>query len=368
MAAKTELNNYWSATFAVKGKVSFITGGQWGSEGKGAAAAWLAKQVYEIGKGWDIITTNAGAQAGHTSIHNGVKVVVNHLPTASIIANTYGHRPTTYLNAGCIIDPERLLEELRENPGLNVVIHPNAAVIDDFCKEAEGLEHSYQTRIGSTRKGVGQALSRKVMRIPTQIAREHPDLKYLVGVIDLNHNAQQGSRILCEVPQGYSLGINTQFYPHTTSRSCTVMQAMADMDLHPAFYGNTMMVLRSLPIRVGNITDGAGNEIGNSGGYYSDQKELSWEQLGLTPEITTVTKRVRRVFTFSERQVMESMAATRPHAIFMTFCDYLGPARAEHWHQQLVRIAYNLGFEFIPVFGVGPTTDDVLLSLHAWRR
>jgi adenylosuccinate synthase len=97
--------------FLRKGGASFLLGGQWGSEGKGAAAAFVATHLNNVDKGFDIVTTNAGAQAGHTSTHKGVTKVVFHLPTVSL------YRPcTTYLNAGSIINPDGLRDELRGNP------------------------------------------------------------------------------------------------------------------------------------------------------------------------------------------------------------------------------------------------------------
>lgn len=353
--------------FATRGKAAFVIGGQWGSEGKGAAAAWLASQVSKIGAHWDVITTNAGAQAGHTSVHKGRKVVVNHLPTAAIIAADEGQDPTVYLNAGSIIDPDMLMRELAENPKIKrLIIHPNAAVIDDECRDAENLHNSPQTKTASTRKGVGQALARKVLRYPGQIAREHPQLKEFCATIDLNHRLHIGQSIFVEVPQGHSLSVNSQFYPYTTSRVCSIQQAMADAVIHPSFVGETMMVLRSYPIRVGNIVED-GVELGHSGGHYADQREITWEDLGVEPEITTVTKRVRRVFTFSEMQATEAISANRPTALYLSFCDYLDPERAARWADRLDLIMHNAGLPTgRAVYGVGPSTDDVTLSLLHW--
>ena len=51
--------------FCVPGKASFMLGGQWGSEGKGAAAAWTASALDRAGRRFDVVTTNAGCQSGH---------------------------------------------------------------------------------------------------------------------------------------------------------------------------------------------------------------------------------------------------------------------------------------------------------------
>src|SRR5580693_1293647 len=335
--------------FAKAGKASFIVGGQFGSEAKGSAAAFLAVNA---GFGdvadfpFEIATCNAGAQAGHTSIHNGVKKVVFHLPTYSL------YRPSfTYLNAGSVIDTQVLCQELEDNPGIlrnGFALHPNCAIITDDCRAAEMRDDSPQTRIASTRKGVGEALARKVLRSGF-IADNNPYmpkmLQQYVRRIDLNAEMLTGKSVLVEVPQGHSLSIDGPFYPHTTSRNCTVGQAMSDAGIHPHFYHRSMLVVRTFPIRVGGITrplqlfagaatsgkgynmaddpEGRVEQIGYSGDCFPDQHEISWADLGVAPEITTVTKRVRRVFTFSEQQVAESIASTRPNVIFISFMDYL---------------------------------------------
>lgn len=364
--------------FIQAGKASFLLGAQFGSEGKGAAAAWLvARDGITSGVEPDnvIVTTNAGSQSGHTSVHNGRKRVLFHLPTSAVVWHDNGFTPRIYLNGGAIIDPQVLEQELKDtglDDGEHFFIHPNAAVITQECKDAEGRNDSAQTKIASTRKGVGEALSRKVLR-SGQIARDHPYLKQFVRRIDLNDRLRAGYAVLAEVPQGFSLGIDQPFYPHTTSRNCTVMQAMSDAGIHPEFYGQSMLVVRTYPIRVGNIESPVGlrhagtgenipvDPIGHSGGAYPGQRELSWEQLGQPAEITTVTKRVRRVFEFSQRQLIEAMAAARPTVVFLAFCDYLKTnAEQDRMTRTIHEAAKVAGLLRSPgiIYAYGPSTVD----------
>lgn len=367
--------------FGQKGKASFILGGQFGSEGKGASAALVGMH-----QKFDIYTTNASAQAGHTSIHNGRKRVVFHLPTAPLIAGS----GIIYLNAGCAIDPDVLVRELDEHyqaatlKGIDhqFFIHPNAAVITDDCRAAEMREDSAQTRIASTRKGVGEALARKVLR-SGQIARDHPFLKQFVRRIDLNSHLLAGKSVLVEVPQGIGLSLNGKFYPHCTSRDCTVMQAASDAGIHPSFVGKTLLTVRTFPIRVGNIavtrpvpvTTGEYADPslsveyrrGYSGGCYHDQREITWRELGVEPEITTVTKRVRRVFTFSRLQLYEAMASARPDVIHVTFCDYATYDQMVDIVRSIVTFAKGLKMaEPEILFQDGPTTADTSTEMK-WR-
>src|SRR5262245_6752307 len=337
--------------FCQPGRADCVLGGQFGSEGKGAAVAWLAASLPDTGRHYDIVTCNAGSQAGHTSIHNDEVRVTRHLPTAPLIAPG----SMVYLNAGCIIDPGVLMQELEEynylGYCLSFSIHPNAAVITPDCISAENREDSAQTKIASTRKGVGEALARKILR-SGMIARDHPYLKHYVQEINLNRMARAGNSILVEVPQGYGLSVNSRFYPYCTSRDCTVMQALSDAHLHPDFLGRTMLVLRTYPIRVG----------GTSGDCYIDQQETSWEAIGREPEITTVTKRVRRVFTWSYLQVLDAITAARPHVVFLTHCDYLNQEQTEKIVNDIVLASQNLMVQPIIWCSIGPSTAEVYLA------
>ena len=345
--------------FLIRGRASFTLGGQWGSEGKGGAVAYMAKTLCEQHRMFDIVTTNNGVQSGHTSVHSGVTRVAFHLPTAPLIAATYGFFPLVYLNAGAIINPDVLEQELRDLKfSGDLLIHPNAAIVTEACRLAEMKRDSAQTKIASTRKGVGEALARKVLRYD-MLAKGHPFTKQFVNRLDLNSIMSLGKSVLVEIPQGIGLSLDSQFYPYCTSRNCTVGQAMADAGIHPNFYGASLLVLRTFPIRVGSIIE-AGAELGTSGGHYPDQREVSWNELKQKPEITTVTKRVRRVFSFSFEQMHEAMALTRPTHVHLTFCDYQDEEANRKLKQEITRTALNLNLTPPEILcHYGPSTADV---------
>lgn len=339
-------------TFCAKGKADFSVGGQFGSEAKGAAVAWLAIQAHrESWSGYDIVTTNSGSQAGHTVVHDGKTWVTRHLPTAPLI------RPGSivYLNAGAIIDPAVLQAELEDHDYLNkctsFFIHPNAAVITPDCVRAEGAENSAQTAISSTRKGVGEALARKILR-SGPIARDHKYLKQFICAMDLNRCLSDGASVLVEVPQGFSLGTNERFYPFCTSRNCTVGQGMLDAGIYPSFVGRSMLVLRTFPIRVGSLPNSS------SGDCYPDQEEIDWQTIGVKPEITTVTGRTRRVFTWSQIQINEAVAANRPSLVYLSHCDYVKDVEP---YVLSIKIAAMTAGMPSPVIALadGPSTNDV---------
>lgn len=355
--------------FCKPGKMDFILGGQMGSEGKGAASAWLSEQLHYDKRHYDIVTSNAGCQSGHTSIVDGKKRVLFHFPTAGVLD------PDTfiYLNGGAVIDPDVLCQEFMDNDiSLHrFCIHPNAAIVTPECCEAEGRADSAQTKIASTRKGVGEAISRKVLRSAV-LAGNYDWGRHgfvpRIQAMDLNYTLRSGGSVLCEIPQGLSLSLNSSFYPHVTSRDCTIGQAMSDAGVHPSFMGSTLLVMRTFPIRVGHIKEqwavGPGGDpdpiiVSNSGGCYPDQQETSWEALGVEPEITTVTKRVRRVFTWSKLQLRDAMNQCRPQAVYLTFCDY--PANVKQITNDIHDAAHALGLPSPAriVYQYGPATSDV---------
>ena len=339
-------------SFTRHGRASIIVDGQFGSTGKGLIAASLAlKPENEC----QIATTNASANAGHTSIIGSRKFITFHLPTFAVVQQC-----VAYLNAGAIINPKLLFKEMEEVgfPRNLLRIHPRAAVITDEDVAAEASSDSAQTKLASTRKGVGTALANKILR-RSKLAGETPELAEFIEVIDLHTCLNWGDRIVVEIPQGFSLGINSGFsYPYCTSRDVTVMQGLADACIHPVYLGQTMMSLRTYPIRVGNIIEG-GVQLGTSGPCYPDQEEITFESIGQPEELTTVTKRIRRIFSFSTTQYRDACEVNRPDLVFLNFCNYLKD------RDQLSDMVCDMTLAHMAPthFGFGPAVEDVVTSL-----
>jgi len=342
-------------------KASVIIDSQWGSTGKGLCAAFLASDAKnEV----DFAATNAGPNAGHTTCYkNGRKFIAFHYPTTAVVQKG----AMAFLNAGSIIDPKMLyaeIDELGMDPS-KLIIHPRAAVVEDVDKLYENEENSAATKLSSTQKGVGRALSRKILREAT-LAGDHPKLKKFVNTdFNLASELNKGARAFVEVPQGFCLSLNDgNAYPFCTSRNISVSQALADAGLHPHHLAATIATLRYNPIRVGNIRNEEGKEIGFSGPCFSDQKELTWEELGQTPELTTVTKRVRRVFNWSNEQYAFALRTLAPDFIFANFFNYIKSKEdAEKWLLDMKVVEEATLGRTIPdeckMFGVGPCIEDV---------
>ena len=101
--------------------VSIVVGGQFGSEGKGKVASWIAQDPSV-----KIAVRCGGPNSGHTVIHNGKPEIFRQLPTACLNPNV-----TSVLSAGTYIDPEILFEEIdrAEITPDRLFIDPNAVII-----------------------------------------------------------------------------------------------------------------------------------------------------------------------------------------------------------------------------------------------
>jgi adenylosuccinate synthase len=220
--------------------------------------------------------------------------------------------------------------------------------------DQEADNSSQATLLASTRKGVGTALAEKVMR-RAPLAADHDRLKPFIKTYNLNECMDFGDRVVVEIPQGFSLGINSGLaYPYCTSRDVTVSQGLADAAIHPSYLGESMMCVRTFPIRVGNIKDGD-NQIGWSGPCYPDQHETSFDHLGVEPELTTVTKRVRRIFTWSNKQFRLACSINRPTQICLNFTNY---NRSVEEFINLVN-SMDKAYKSPTHFGMGPAVEEV---------
>jgi adenylosuccinate synthase len=301
-----------------------VFGGQAGSEGKGAIAGYLARKHR-----WGAAACTFMTNAGHTWIgEDGAKVVVQQLPVG-LVSPDVGR---LFIGAGSAITLDQLFKEIEQYDAEYDVtrrlgIHPRAVIIEesDVLWEADTLRY-----IASTGKGCGSALARKAMRPEgIRLARDVPELREFLEpdmTLILNRLINTGSGVLVEAAQGFDLDINHGVeYPYCTSRGTTPMQVMADLGIDGRMVMRNIAVIRSFPIRVGNV------EGGTSGPYGSS--ETSWQEISQhagreVEERTTVTDRVRRVFEMDYARLGYMSEIARPTDIALTFADYVEPSVA----------------------------------------
>lgn len=317
-----------------KGKLNVVLDGQWGSTGKGKLCAYLAEK-HDV----DVATCDFQTNAGHTVVSDqGEKTVFQQLPVSAIKQTC-----KLLVNPGATVTLKKLLDEI-EMVGCHkrLMIHPHVAIVN---QKALDLEQVMLKRIASTLKGVGATLGMKAMRHPDlQLAKDVPELAEWIGdtTEELHRYMKLGAMCMAEAAQGFDLSINHGFvYPYVTSRDITTASVLSNAGVPPQLVGDVYGCIRTYPIRVGNHMEN-GVLLGTSGPYYEDQAEITWEDLKdrsgsskSIEEITTVTKKVRRVFTFSSRQFLRFLRVCYPTHIFINFVNHLDASitGARTWSQ-----------------------------------
>ena len=141
-----------------------VVGAQWGDEGKGKIVDLLAQEANVVCR------YQGGPNAGHTIIADGETFKLRQLPSGVISGKT------SLIGAGCVVDPEVLLDELDElaarglDPSVVVVsgnahlIMPWHVAIDRASERRLG-----KLQIGTTRRGIGPAYADKASRIGIRV-------------------------------------------------------------------------------------------------------------------------------------------------------------------------------------------------------
>lgn len=317
----------WDGKFFDQGKATVLVGGQAGSEGKGCFVGFLTRNYH-----FDASICQFMANAGHTAFGKVVKQV----PMASAVRQDtlFGGEQSYLIGPGSAIDLDILFAEIQEF-GLTpdrLMVHPRAMIIEQRHKD---IEAEVTKRVASTMKGCGAAWADRALRHPSvRLAQDVPELAEFI--MDTSHDANvtlaTGGTVLVEGSQGFDLDpYHGLQYPYCTSRSISASAVVADVGIAPSRVGKVFAVIRTFPIRVGNVVEN-GEQVGYSGDYASDNRETSFEEIFLNAgyraeeikaEYTTVTKRMRRIFTFSYERYEYMLTINNPDGVMVSFIDYL---------------------------------------------
>lgn len=311
------------------GTLSVVVGGQYGSEGKGAIAGFLTSNKLEQ-PGPVACVRVAGPNAGHTVMGRGPDGEpegtypwrLRTIPVAAVS----NPQAQLVIAAGSEIEPAVLTEELEglEKAGYKVkerlYIDGQATILEEKHKQAEA-DRELTAKVGSTGKGIGAARAARLLR-EAELARSVYDSnEYHVVKTDayLRKLLNDGGHVVIEGTQGYGLGLHAGHYPQCTSSDCRAIDFCAMAGLSPVSSWvsdyKVWSVMRTYPIRVA----------GNSGPLMG---ETSWDELGLEPELTTVTKKVRRVGQFDHDLAAAAVEANGGPAVVdiaLTMFDYVFP-------------------------------------------
>lgn len=354
----------------ITGKLNILLDCFWGSSGKGKTSAYLADR-YGVTK----VSSSNFPNAGHTvAFENGTKFIAKAIPTAAALRAAKGMGIQCFITPGSGFAWPQLVKEWKEAGRPNIVIHSRASVVTEAHKARESSGGESTKHIASTMQGSATAMVDKILRrADCELAGTHDldqvarhlynsdpvvravldvegeedllqDFLDKVRIVDawdfrtMVHEAiGSGSTWLHEGSQGYSLSIDHgSHYPHCTSRNCTVQAAMDHLAVPPQMVGDVYLNLRTFPIRVGNVHGADGERLGYSGDFYPDCKELSWPEVAAISgmpaaeaqalaerERTTVTKRVRRVSTFSYEGLKDAVRVNGATKLVMNFIQYI---------------------------------------------
>jgi adenylosuccinate synthase len=260
-----------------------------------------------------------------------------------------------------VFSPDALIDEVLQGDLHNkvIVIHPAAVPLLGGDKTNE---ESY-VRIGSTMKGTAAANTRRMARDPEKPTVMGQMSELLIYMRDAIHDTGtqifssvsmyndaidkgRGSMII-EGAQGFGLSVYHGMYPYVTSRDCSPAQLIMDCAVPVSYMRHLVRVgtLRTLPIRVANRYNKEGEMIGTSGPCWDDQYELDWEtDLGMEPELTTVTKLPRRVFTYSKQQIESAVHICRPDLAFVNFAQYVSRDALDYIFAHLNSLSVSVGW------------------------
>jgi adenylosuccinate synthase len=226
--------------------VTVVVGGQYGSEGKGKVAHFLAKEMNA-----SVAIRCGGSNSGHTVIDSqGNPLIFRQLPTASILPDV-----VCVLCAGSYLDPEVLLPEIKiaSLEKSRLFIDPHAVIITPEIRETEQKGNLVES-IGSTGSGTGEAIIRRIKRSTELLfAKDLPELAPYIKDTKgfLRKILSKRERVILEGTQGYGLSLlHSPHYPYVTSRDTTAAAFVSEAGISPIDVDDVVLTIRAFPIRV----------------------------------------------------------------------------------------------------------------------
>lgn len=306
--------------------IQAVVGGQYGSEAKGRYVAALSR----VTDNYPITMCDFSPNAGHTFYHDGKKYVSKMLPTYAAVQHLRGLAHAVYFSTFSVIDFDILKKECEE-----IGFPKELVFVPKACPYISGAHKSRDQEVvaavSGTGMGVGPARAEFIMRTQKKVSGEVAD-KYGFSIWggtadEIGDSKFPSHNLIIEQCQGFLLGLqHGDKYPYCTSKNTSILSLLSgfgfslrdaaerEIEVHAVF--------RTFPIRVGNAQDSWSGPV--------PSEELTWEQLSkevgqtIEPQLTTVTKRPRRVFRLSKEETELAMRALHPKHIALTHCDWAG--------------------------------------------
>jgi adenylosuccinate synthase len=270
-----------------------VVGVQWGDEGKGKIIDMLSSHADVI------VRFQGGANAGHTIVAGGRKVILHLIPSGILHEGKY-----CVIGNGVVLDPEVFEKEVRELKGLGYIkddkklmVSGLAHVIMPYHKKLDVLRESStgSRKIGTTGRGIGPAYEDKVNRVGIRVVdlldkrvftdkvkqnlavknfmikRFYKDegfkvretiqkyegyrkllRRYSTDTVSFLHkSAEAGKSILFEGAQGTYLDIDHGTYPYVTSSNTVSGNMASGSGLPPTIIDYVLGICKAYTTRVG---------------------------------------------------------------------------------------------------------------------
>lgn len=293
-------------------------GAQWGDEGKGRIVDRLSERADLV------VRFHGGNNAGHTVVVDGATTILHIVPSGVLHPGKI-----CVIGAGCVIDPEVLLQEMEMLAARKLLTDPKRLVISDeahvilpFHKRIDKAREAQRGagKLGTTGRGIGPAYEDKAARrgmrmhdvidgakvpemvrqgamyansmleavgaepyrgdeIEEMIARTRAHGEKLKPFVDdagelVAEAAAAGKRILFEGAQGALLDLDHGTYPYVTSSNCVAGHASVGVGVGPQLLGRVVGVAKAYATRVGEgpfpteLADPLGADLRDRGGEY----------------------------------------------------------------------------------------------------
>ncbi|MCQ9641752.1 adenylosuccinate synthase [Chryseobacterium sp. WG14] len=311
--------------------MDIVLGLQWGDEGKG-------KFIDLISENYDITARfNGGSNAGHSIQRNGKRITLKMIPSGIFMKTVQN-----VIGTGTVLDPVSFKKEILNlqvfdqtlQPEKNIIISrkahlvlPTHKFLDIFMEESPEY-----TMIGTTKNGIAQAYSNKILRQNLRVGDVFSsdfqtriihilerDYKMLTGngmvlpsfeemskeffeavdflkrfnctetEIYLNTALNEGKSVLAEGSQASMLDIDHGTYPYVTSSSTTAAGACSGLGISPKKMGEIYGIAKAYCTRVGNgmfpteLFDELGEEIRIKGNEFGSNtgrpRRIGWLDL-----------------------------------------------------------------------------------------
>lgn len=280
--------------------LDILVGGFYGDEGKGKVASYLA-----IKDNPQMAVRTGSINAGHTAVYKGKTFKLRSVPSAFINESTRLAIPP-----GALIKLDVLTKELDETgTRKRLIIDGHAGVITDLEAEEEEKNALLSNEIGSTKKGVGAAESKRILR-SLKLAKDYQQLsEFIANVPDEVINcAKDGGKVHVEGSQGHLLSLYHGVYPYVTSRNTTSSGILSDVGVGPKYVDNIVIIFKAFISRVG------------AGPLEGEMPPSEVEKLGYA-EYGTVTGRMRRIAPFDVKLAKEAVKINSANQAAITKVD-----------------------------------------------